>query len=435
MTKYNYIGIILWMMAQMLYAQNTVTIGKVMYQNQAFTTKDKQIFDADEEGSRVWNWVHAQRYCKGLRLDGYSDWRVASSHELRNIMNRGRKYHGLYVKPAFKMPATGGKYDNVWMWTYEAIADPDDIKNSTNLGAFVNFKKANDGSADMSYKGYVICTRSVKPVVSHKKRALKRIACKSNAKQELTSSTDWISAWNTCSGYTALKKDGSLWQFGKVGGCGWGQIIPFDPQTGKAIYKEKKIYTLKPKKIGKGFRGAKIINGGYRVYAIKKDGTLWGWGEGLGVKPKKLSSSHNWSDFAVKYEGNGCFGYDVGLKKDGTLWRFSETAFFHGKYKTALKLQKIGQLDDWKKIALGCSAIYGLRKDEILWKFDEIDGKTDFERFTPKKKSYDGDEELYPLLKSSMSKVRSGTIYNPQYPQKKIKANKDGTLCLLPMKK
>ena len=250
-------------------------------------------------------------------------------------------------------------------------------------------------------------------------------------KQELTKSKDWVSAWNTCSGYTAIKKDGSLWQFGKVGECGWGQITPFDPQTGKAIYKEKHIYTLKPKKIGSGFTGVKIINGGYRLYAIKKDGTLWGWGEGLGVKPKKLSTSRNWSDFGIKYEGNGCCGYDVGLKKDGTLWRFPESTFARGKYKTVLKLQKISRFGDWKKIALGCCAIYGLRKDGSLWKSYEEGSKPVFKRHKLKKKSYDGDMDLYPFLKSKMAKIPSGTIYSPNN-NKKIKANKDGTLFMLP---
>ena len=176
MKKFILIAIIITVCISTLEAEDkeVLVLGHIMYQNQPFTTKDKKIFDADEEGSRVWNWVHAQRYCRGLRLDGYSDWRVASSHELSTIMNRGRKYHGLYVKPAFKMPAMGGKYDNVWMWTCEAIAHPNDIRVSTNLGTFVNFKKANGGSADMSYKGYVICTRSVKPVVNHKKRAFKK---------------------------------------------------------------------------------------------------------------------------------------------------------------------------------------------------------------------------------------------------------------------
>jgi hypothetical protein len=316
------------------------------------------------------------------------------------------------------MPATGGKYDDVWMWTRDS--------KEGNFGAFVNFKKGKTGWADKKYKGYVICTRPIKNASSKQKK----VTCKKDRKQELTRSTDWIKAWNTCSGYTALKKDGSLWQFGKVGECGWGQIIPFDPQTGKAIYKEKTIYTLKPKKIGTGFTGAKIINGGYRMYGIKRDGTLWGWGEGLNVKPKKLSSSRNWLSFGIKYEGNGCCGYDVGLKKDGSLWRIPESAFARGKYKTALKLQKIGQFSDWKKIVLGCCAIYGLRKNGTLWKFDDAEGKNGFKKFIPQKRSYDGDQELYPLLKSKMSKVRPGTIYNSQSPQKIIKANRDGTLCL-----
>jgi len=261
----------------------------------------------------------------------------------------------------------------------------------------------------------------------------KNISRKQCCKKELTHSIDWIKAWETCSGYTALKKDGSLWQFGKVGECGWGQIRPFDPQTGKAIYKEKKIYHLKAKKTGDGFKKARFINGGYRMYAIKRDGTLWGWGEGLGVKAKKLDSSHNWSDFAVKYEGNGCCGYDIGLKKDGTLWRFPESAFAFGKYRTALKLKKIGQFSDWKKIVLGCCNIYGLRKNGTMWRFSQRGNEAVyFRKFTPKKKSYGGDRELYPLLRSKMSKVRSGTIYSAQPLQKTIKAKRDGTLCLPP---
>lgn len=204
-------------------------------------------------------------------------------------------------------------------------------------------------------------------------------------KQELTYSNDWVKVWDTCSGYTALKKDGTLWQFGEVGGCDWGQIIPIDPQTGKSIYKKRILYHLTPQQIGEGFTDAKFINGGYRMYAIKTDGTLWGWGEGIGVKPKKLSDSGNWSDFGISYEGNGCCGYDVGLKKDGTLWRFPETAFAMGKYKTALRLERISQFSDWKKIVLGCCAIYGLRKNGTLWKssIDYIgkNGKMVFKRY------------------------------------------------------
>ncbi len=268
------------------------------------------------------------------------------------------------------------------------------------------------------------------------KRAEKTKPQKTACKEELTYSRDWVKAWDTCSGYTALKKDGSLWQFGKVGECGWGQIIPIDPGSGEPLYKQQKVYYLKPKKIGEGFKGARFVNGGYRMYAIKQDGTLWGWGEGLGVKVKKLDSSHNWSDFAVKYEGNGCCGFDVGLKKDGTLWRFPETAFALGKYRTELKLQKIGQFSDWEKIVLGCCAIYGIRKNGTLWRFSEIDDKkTVFKPVIPGKKPYGEENELYPLLQSKIRQVKQGTIYSVHTLQNIIEVNRDGSLCLPPVKK
>ena len=220
-----------------------------------------------------------------------------------------------------------------------------------------------------------------------------------------------------------------------MGGCNWGGIIPVDPQIGKEVYNTTIKYYLKPKKIGADFERAKFINGGYRMYAIKRDGTLWGWGEGFGAKPKKLSSSHSWSHFGIRFEGNGCCSYDVGLKKDGTLWRFSEFAFAKGKYKTELKLKRIGQFSDWKKIALGCCVIYGLRKNGTLWKSsfdDETHGaKIVFKKYKAKKSTINSDIELYPFLKSKMAKIPSGTIYSENF-NKEINANEDGTLCLPP---
>jgi len=148
------LGVVLWMTTQMLFAQSTITIGKTMYQNQDFTAKDKHIFDTDWEGSRVWRWSKAQKYCQKLKLDGYDAWRVASRKELQSIMTKKPSKKGLFVKSPFvsTMPAVGGKYDDVWMWTRESHG---------KLGAFVNFKKAKSGWADKSYKGYVICSRSV----------------------------------------------------------------------------------------------------------------------------------------------------------------------------------------------------------------------------------------------------------------------------------
>jgi len=226
---------------QLMMAQNSIVLGDTLYQNQAFSIEDKEIFDSDKEGSRVWSWSQAKRYCKKLKLDGHDGWSVASQKEVQRLISKIPESNGLYIYPKFahKMPKTAGKYDNVWMWTRD--------EKSSKIGAFVNFKKAKLGWADKKYKGYVLCTRAVKKIIKKiRYKSPRKAICKGDSKQELTHSTDWVASWRTCSGDGAIKKDGTLWQFGKVGGCDWGQIMPIDPQTGKPEFKKKKIYHLNP---------------------------------------------------------------------------------------------------------------------------------------------------------------------------------------------
>jgi len=191
-------------------------------------------------------------------------------------------------------------------------------------------------------------------------------------KQESSHATDWIASWRTCAGDGAVKRDGSLWQFGRVGGCHWGQIHP----SGS---KKKYIYHLKGKRIGSGFAGARIINGGYRVYAIKRDGTLWGWGEGLRKKPLQLSRSHHWIDFRVQYGGNGCCSYDIGIQQDGSLWRFPE-AMNYGRKDPLPHLRMIGKRRGWERVILDCCSIYATRSDGTLWQNSGLDAKTSFKK-------------------------------------------------------
>ena len=168
MMKRRYLlGVVLWITAQILYAQSAITIGKTMYQNQPFTAKDKQIFDTDWEGLRVWRWSKAQHYCEKLKLDGYDGWRVASRKELQMIMTDAPSKNGLYVKQVFasKLPPLGGKYDDVWFWTRDS--------KSSKVAAFVNVKKHKVGWADKKYKGYVLCTRSVGEIVKQNAGTIK----------------------------------------------------------------------------------------------------------------------------------------------------------------------------------------------------------------------------------------------------------------------
>jgi len=245
-------------------------------------------------------------------------------------------------------------------------------------------------------------------------------------KKESSKSTDWVASWRTCSGDATIKKDGTLWQFGEIGGCDWGQIYPMDA---------KKTYTyhLKGKKIGDGFDGAKIINGGYRVYAIKKDGTLWGWGEGFRNEPILLSKSRNWADFGVKWEGNGCCSHDVGLKKDGSLWIFPEGLNY--AHKSPLPyLKRVGKQKEWDKVILNCCSMYAMKKDGSLWvNRDRLKGLK-FVKFDPKVDCNTGDASFCKKLKSTFSKMTSQSIHNYEEmnSQKVNVGSRAGTLCLKP---
>jgi len=248
----------------------------------------------------------------------------------------------------------------------------------------------------------------------------------SRAKQEFSRSHDWVSAWNSCKGLVALKNDGSLWQFGRTGGCDWGQIEITLPHLTKEY-----LYRLKAKKIGEGFNNAKIINGGYRMYAIKKDGTLWGWGEGFNTRPTKLSSSRDWVNFGIEWEGNGCCAYDIGLKEDGTLWGFSDFSNF-SKKKQIPELKQISQQRNWDKITFGCCMIFGQKKDGSLWEsyHNEKSNNISFKKVT-KKSMLDG-VISYSTLLSKIKDISSGDIRSSHVTGVDIKVRKDGTLWLLP---
>ena len=257
---------------------------------------------------------------------------------------------------------------------------------------------------------------------------------KSLCKQESSKAKDWVGSWRTCSGDGAIKKDGTLWQLGEVGGCNWGQMLPpSDPKTGKPTYTTIYTYHLKPKKIGNGFDGAKIINGGYQVYAIKKDGTLWGWGKGLNKKSMLLSSSHDWVDFGIRWEGNGCCGQEVGLKKDGSLWIIPEL-FDFAKKSPKDDVIKVKKQKDWDKVILDCCKRYAMKKDGSLWINRNIDSGNKFVKFDHKVDCAAGGDSFCKKLKTRFNQMPSQSIYNynDSNPEKIDVGSSVGTLCVKP---
>ena len=238
-------------------------------------------------------------------------------------------------------------------------------------------------------------------------------------RQELSKSHDWVWAGDTGKGAIALKKDGSFWQFGRVE-FDWGEIT--FPTPKKHTY----IYHLKGKKVANGFKDAKIIHGGYTLYAIKKDGTLWVWRDGSRDRFIQLTSTHDWLTAGSEWGGNGCNIFEIGLKQDGSIWDLYEID----------KIKKIGTQKGFTKVAFGCDTIYAQKRDGTIfssyWKDEE---NIDLKKFIKNKKGADVYEKEGLL---NLAHLKSGVGGNhtdtAQYGllSSEIEIRKDGTLWLTP---
>ena len=182
----------------------------------------------------------------------------------------------------------------------------------------------------------------------------------------------------------ALKKDGSLWAWGSNlsgGGIGLGD----DKSTGT------------PTRIGAANDWAAVACGENFSLALKKDGSLWAWGDnsagqlGLGdtsvpagegqqtdvvPTPTRVGSAHDWAAIACGDD------FSLALKIDGSLWAWGAgyvgdtSAAPGGGEQSGITSNptRVGSASDWTAIA--CGAQYGLavKSDGSLWAW----GRNDF---------------------------------------------------------
>ena len=53
---------------------NTYRDGKLMWQNQQYTSSDKSNYDSKRDSGKVGKWDRAKVYCSSLEVDGFRDW-------------------------------------------------------------------------------------------------------------------------------------------------------------------------------------------------------------------------------------------------------------------------------------------------------------------------------------------------------------------------
>lgn len=153
----------------------------------------------------------------------------------------------------------------------------------------------------------------------------------------------WASASAGDSYTMAITTSGSLW--------GWGANT--NRQVGAGVATS---IVSSPTQVGTDTDWYKVVAGTQHTLAIKKDGTLWSWGRnsegqlGLGdttLRSLPVQVGSTWKDIAV-----GSFT-TVGIKTDGTLWSWGDNDPTLGQGAGAIDRSlpvQIGNATNWKNI-------------------------------------------------------------------------------------
>ena len=170
-----------------------------------------------------------------------------------------------------------------------------------------------------------------------------------------------------CSGTTnsfAIKEDGSLW--------GWGANSSGELGTGSST-----LFSLNPVQVGTS--SWKMVKAGLRhTLAIKADGTLWAWGnneyatigDGTFVNksvPTLINSSTNWKTIDCNNSRN------IAIKEDGTLWVWGANAPVLGVVGMGSSTPyitvptQVGSDTNWKEAVCGLGHFLALKTDNTLW--------------------------------------------------------------------
>ena len=127
-----------------------------MYQNQLFSVQDKENYDEERNGGRVWDWEGAKKYCKNLKLNGYSDWELPTKYRLERLLttskSKNSKGYEYYIKKEFleNMPPISGKYYYGIFWS---------SSSSGSYAHSVIFGLGRNDYSEKSNNGYVLCIR------------------------------------------------------------------------------------------------------------------------------------------------------------------------------------------------------------------------------------------------------------------------------------
>ena len=180
--------------------------------------------------------------------------------------------------------------------------------------------------------------------------------------QQITTATNWLKVAPSFSYTIALKSDGTIW--------GWGRNDNY--QTGNT---PATLNQPIPMQIGADTDWIEIATGTSSTsFAIKSNGTIWGWGSnptsiivsGSGTTtvstPTQVGTDTDWVKMSVGGQ------HILAQKQDGTLWSWGGgNALGVGGTPSVTNIPQQVTTDTWKSFSTGTGTSFGVKSDGTLW--------------------------------------------------------------------
>ena len=184
---------------------------------------------------------------------------------------------------------------------------------------------------------------------------------------QLGSDTDWRQvAMDRFNDTLAIKSDGSLWGWGGNGLGSYRSLSPVLRFTGSP----------RPARIGTNADWAEIRLGEGHALGLRADGSLWAWGrnffgqvgDGSTNDPQtnvtQITTARDWKSIAAGYDCS------FALKQNGTVWGWGEDpldeSWYPGRGHGIMSPHQVDPGSNWIAIASDSSSLVALRSDGTL---------------------------------------------------------------------
>jgi alpha-tubulin suppressor-like RCC1 family protein len=180
--------------------------------------------------------------------------------------------------------------------------------------------------------------------------------------QQITSATNWVKVSPSYFFTLALKADGTIWA--------WGQNNLY--QLGNSPATAQQLF---PIQVGTANDWIDIASGTSDTsFAIKSNGTIWGWGSNPSsiivsgssttsvITPTQVGTANDW----IKMSVGG--SHILAQKQDGTLWSWGGgPALGVGGTPNVTNIPQQISTDVWKSFSTGTGTSFGVKSDGTLW--------------------------------------------------------------------